>query len=325
LSGTSGMPTLQRMEDTRAPIVPGLTLRNAGESLETVATKSGEFSLLASPPGLEVQAGRLEPGKRLTLIPFEEGAVEGTEIYYVLSGTLEATLPTGPHIVGAGALLVARELKAPTILHAVTEVRFLYVSSQPTFDQLSGKLKELMRLATEVEMKDGYTAQHCLRLQQLSYATGRELSLPSHRLRNLSYGAYLHDVGKAKVPTTLLRKAGPLTPEEWIVMKRHATFGREMLEQTFMKPAGVIVEQHHERSDGSGYPYGLRGGEILVESSVVAVADTYDAITTDRPYRKGAAPDEALSEIARFEGIHYPEIVVEAFFEAVRRLGTKAG
>lgn len=320
LSAAGNVPTLQLMEDPRPPIVPGLTLRRAGENLEMVATKSGEFSLLASAPGMEVLEGRLSEGKRLTLVPFEPGTEAGTEAYYIISGTLEAALPGGRLTVGAGSLLVARDLKEPTIFQSMSEVRFLYVSSEPTFHQLSHKLRDLMRLAVEVEMRDGYTAQHCLRIQQLSFATGQELGLSHHRLHALEYGAYLHDLGKARVPTELLQKPGALTPEEWVIMKKHPTYGREMLERTFLQDAGVIVEQHHERSDGSGYPLGLSSDAILVESSIVAVADTYDAITTDRAYRKGATPEQAFAEITKFRGKHYPDAVVDAFFAAVRRL-----
>ena len=318
--GTASGGEVGRAEELPSPSVPGVTLRRAGESLETVSTKSGEFSLLASPPGLEVQHGRLGEGKRLTLVPFDPGSEIGTEFYYILSGEMSADLPTGTLVANAGDVIVVHQLEAPTIFLARSEVRFLYATNLPSFHQISGRLRELMRLATEVERKDGYTAQHCLRLQQLSYATGKELGLAHHRLRNLSYGAYLHDVGKARLPVELLLKPGALTAEEWTEMKKHPTYGRQMLDETFMKPAGAIVEQHHERRDGSGYPLGLRGDEILVESSIVAVADTYDAMTTDRPYRKGASPETAMQELAKFAGRHYPAEVVDAFAVISERL-----
>ena len=97
--------------------------------------------------------------------------------------------------------------------------------------------------------------------------------------------------------------------------------GREILDTTFLKEAGVVVEQHHERMDGSGYPFGLSGKNILTEAYIVAVADTFDAMTTDRPYRK-ALPDEvAFEEIRKHAGVHYPKEVVDAFFTAVEVLG----
>ena len=188
------------------------------------------------------------------------------------------------------------------------------------FHHISHELNELRRLAVDIEIADGYTADHCERLQRLSYATGRELGLSQTELYGLDFGAYLHDVGKVKVPTSILQKPGKLDAEEWLVIKQHPTFGREMLSSTFMREASTIVEQHHERLDGSGYPYGLAGGEILVQAAIVAVADTYDAITTDRPYRRASPPADALAEIERLAGIQHPREVVRAFRSAVTRL-----
>ncbi len=158
-----------------------------------------------------------------------------------------------------------------------------------------------------------------MRIQRLSYATGQELGLEPHRLYLLNYGAYLHDLGKVRIPLEILQKPAALTPDEWRVMKRHPTFGRELLEPTFMKDVGPIVEQHHERFDGSGYPHGLAGEEVLLEAAIVAVADTYDAMTTDRVYRKALPPEVAFAEIDKYAGVHYPREVVAAFFTALKQ------
>ena len=307
-------------EDQLPTSIPGLTVRLAGESLETVTTKSGDFRLLAAASNLEMISIRLSPGKRIFLVPFDDGVKGAVEMYFIVSGFLEAVLPSGPLRVGAGATLVSRDLAGPVNFQATSDVELLYVTTQPTFHQVSHELKELMDLAMEVEMKDGYTAQHCLRLQQLSYATGQEMGMSHHDLHYLEYGSYLHDVGKARVPVQILQKPGPLTAEEWAVMRMHPTYGREMLDATFMREAGRIVEQHHERLDGSGYPGGLSGSAVAVEASIVAVADTYDAITTDRPYRKGAPREVAFAEIEKGSGKHFPPAVVRAFFRAVTKI-----
>ena len=173
-------------------------------------------------------------------------------------------------------------------------------------------------------MKDGYTADHCRRLQRLGCATGQQLGLSQAELYRLDFGSLLHDVGKVKVPVEILQKSGKLTPEEWTIIKQHPTMGCEVLNATFLKEAGIVVEQHHERMDGSGYPYGLSGKDILTESYVVAVADTYDAMTTDRPYRKALSDEVAFEEIRKYGGVHYPREVVDAFFAAVDVLGEKA-
>ncbi len=173
-------------------------------------------------------------------------------------------------------------------------------------------------------MKDGYTADHCRRLQRLSYATGQQLGLSQTELYRLDFGSLLHDIGKIEVPVEILQKPGKLTPGEWERVKQHPSLGREMLATTHVKEAGIVVEQHHERLDGSGYPYGLSGKDILTEAYIVAVADTFDAMTTDRPYRKALSDEVAFEEIRKYAGVHYPREVVDAFFEAVDVLGEKA-
>ena len=218
---------------------------------------------------------------------------------------------------------MTEKLSSPVILSALTNVSFLYITTQPFFHYISQFQKELMRLAVEVEQKDGYTSEHCLRLQKLSYATGQELFLEPYRLHRLNYGAYLHDLGKVRVPIEILQKPGKLTSEEWDVIKKHPTYGREMLNGTPLNEIGCVVEQHHERLDGSGYPLALSKEAILVESYIVAVADTYDAMTTDRSYRKALVPEVAFAELEKYAGIHYPLEVVKAFFSAVKQVEFK--
>ena len=279
--------------------------------MERVASKAVDVRLLAAGQGTEVLEGVLGQGERMTLV----STGRAVETYYILEGTL----CHGSSQLGAGDYIVTSGLREATTLSALSEVRFLYVTTQPIFHTLSQELSQLMRLAVDVEVRDGYTAEHCERLQTLAYATGQELGLSSERLHLLDYGAYLHDIGKIKVPMEILQKPSSLSADEWRVIKQHPTFGRELLETTYLSGAGTIVEQHHERLDGSGYPYGLAGDDILVESSIVAVADTYDAMTTDRPYRKALRPEQAFRELESYAGRHYPKEVVAAFISALSR------
>lgn len=294
----------------------GLTIRRRGEYVETVCTKAADVRLLTTHSQVEVVEVSLKKGMRLTLTP----AGGALETYYVLSGRLSCALPSGPRLLKEGDYVITQALEEPAILSALVDVRLLYVTSQPQFHEISQHLSQLRELAVEVEIKDGYTADHCDRLQALSYATGQELGLSTSRLGLLDYGAYLHDVGKLSVPLAILQKPSALSPEEWGVVKQHPISGRELLDKTFMKEAGVIVEQHHERLDGSGYPYGLSGDELLIEAAIVAVADTYDAMTTDRPYRRAASQAEAFEEIRKYAGTHYPKDVIKAFFSAIKKL-----
>lgn len=296
----------------------GLSLLT-GEPSERVTTRSGRLDLLVSAGEFEMIEGFLDVGQRMTLVPPDAPGARVTEVYFVQEGVL--ALVGRPEVrVGPGDRLIADGLAEPAIFEAIGAVRFLVITSVPFFHQISDTMHQLLDLAREIEIKDGYTADHCLRLQRLSFATGRELGLAPQRLHLLDYGAYLHDLGKVKVPLEILQKPGKLDEREWVVMKRHPVFGREMLATTALAAAGSIVEQHHERGDGSGYPYGLTESEILVEAQIVAVVDTYDAMTTDRPYRKALGPDEAFAELERFAGIHHSREVHRAFLSAVRQV-----
>lgn len=300
------------------PKTEGLEIRGPGDTLETVKTKSTVLNLLAT-GAVEVVEGVLSAGGRLTLIPSapEEDALE---CYYVLSGRLAQLDWAEGDSLSAGDCIVTKSLTEEVFFTAVEEVRFLYFTSKPFFKDISKKLQDLMNLAVEVEVRDGYTAEHCLRLQRLSFATGKAAGLAAHSLHLLDYGSYLHDVGKAKVPVEILQKPSALTSDEWEIIKQHPRHGRMLLEPTFIRDAGPIVEQHHERMDGSGYPYGLAGDEILAESYIVAIVDTYDAMTTDRAYRKALPTEVALAELMRYSGVHYPRELVEAFFSVAGRL-----
>lgn len=312
---------MKRKPTATSDILPtGLQLCMRGEALEVVRTKAVVLKLLLTGE-VEVVEGTLSAGERITLLPSSTSDSDAVESYFILSGRLShSTRDSAVTTLAAGDYIVTRGLREEAIFSALEEVTFLYFTSKPFFHEISAGLQELMRLAVEVELKDGYTAGHCLRLQRLSFTVGQEIGLSPHQLRLLDHGAYLHDVGKIKIPLKILQKPSALTPQEWEVIKQHPTFGRSLLEPTFVRESGSIVEQHHERLDGSGYPFGLAGEEILTESYIVAIADTYDAMTTDRSYRKALPADEARAELCRYGGIHYPAELVKAFLSSLSRV-----
>ena len=264
---------------------------------------------MTQPGGVELHELFLRRGETLVIAP-REGVQES---YYVLKGVLASA----DMRLALGDCLVSRTPDRSLSLRVEETARLLYVSSVPTFWSVSQTLRELMNLAVSIEKKDGYTAEHCGRLQRLALAVGKQLGLPQERLYLLDVAAFLHDVGKVQVPIEILQKPFPLTPSEWQLIKRHPIFGREMLEDTLIAEAGPIVEQHHERRDGSGYPYGLRGDEILLEAHIVAITDAFDAMTTDRPYRRALPRAAAVEKLKTLAGKYYPEEVVAAFLEVI--------
>jgi putative nucleotidyltransferase with HDIG domain len=170
-------------------------------------------------------------------------------------------------------------------------------------------------VVTAADARDHETTGHSFRVALYAMTLARALGLPAEQLKAIEWGALLHDVGKMAVPDGVLRKPGPLTDNEWHIMKQHPTWGFDMLaEVSFLQPAAIdIVYSHHERWDGHGYPRGLGGDQIPLAARVFAVVDTYDAITSDRPYRRARGHAAAVAEMRRVSGQQLDPAMVEAF------------
>lgn len=292
------------------------------DAIDKVFLQNMELTLLASGDGTEVIHHKLYQGSRFALVPSEEWTA--LEHFTVLSGKLVFNNESGEtHVLQAGDSVNACPVKEHSIFIAETEVEFLYVTSQPQFHFYSDTLKNMMDLAVQVEKKDGYTAGHCNRIKELSMLVGTELGLSSDELYILNLAAFFHDIGKVNVPDEILNKPGKLTDDEFEIMKKHTTWGRETLAGTSfidLIKAGEIVEQHHERYDGFGYPNELKRDEISIEAAIISVVDAFDAMTTDRVYRKGVDVDTALDELDSNKGTMFHPVVVDTLFKIKEKL-----
>jgi putative nucleotidyltransferase with HDIG domain len=178
-------------------------------------------------------------------------------------------------------------------------------------------------LAAALDARDPYTAGHSERVSRYAVAIGEELRLDQESIETLRLGALLHDIGKIGVPDEVLRKPDILSPAEFESIKAHPTAGARILRSIpFLAPHIPIVELHHERPDGMGYPYGLRGDDIPLFARIVHVADAFDAMTTARAYRSGRLPVEAISELRREAGTDFDGPSVDALVAALPRLVT---
>ncbi len=172
-------------------------------------------------------------------------------------------------------------------------------------------------LAKAIEMRDTYTGGHTHRVLDYSLAIGRELELSEKELEYLKYSALLHDIGKIGVEDSILHKKGPLDTQEEETMSEHARIGAEIVEEIdALEKIRPGIVHHHERFDGNGYPAELSGNKIPLQARIIAVADTFDAMTTSRPYREGLTKKIALKEIKKESGTQFCPAVVEAFLQA---------
>jgi putative nucleotidyltransferase with HDIG domain len=259
-----------------------------------------------------------------------------------------ATIAFGGFVLAAiGSLWLARMLTQP-INHVSSEIATMTAArdfgrtlaltgTSRELDALTSAFNDLMRglgsaeaetrsaylgairaLAAALDARDPYTAGHSERVSTLSVMMGRTMNLASNDLEILRLGALLHDIGKIGVSDEILRKTGPLTPEEFEQIKRHPALGARILRQVpFLAPHLPIVELHHERPDGRGYPFGLRGDQIPLAARIVHVADAFDAMTSARAYRAARPASQAFAELERFSETQFDPASVEALLAAM--------
>jgi len=201
------------------------------------------------------------------------------------------------------------------------------------FSELKHKNKELVKkteqvkqsyielidaLAEAMEMRDSYTHGHCRRVSKLSVRIGKRMGLGQRELSNLKKASILHDIGKIGIPEEILNKEGELTPYEYEVMKQHPALGAKIL-SGIPQAAGIIegVLHHHERMDGRGYPDGLMGEDIGLQARIIAVCDTWDALTTKRAYREAMSYDEALIIMESGRGTQFDPTILDYFLEII--------
>ena len=210
------------------------------------------------------------------------------------------------------------------------ETRFLHIElanqnqileqkvAERTKELAASQIEILDRLARAAEYRDDDTGQHTYRVGHVAALIAQKLNVPTSRVELIRRAAPLHDVGKIGVPDNILLKPGRLTPEEFDIIKPHTTIGAALLSgghSEMVKIAETIALTHHERWDGTGYPAGLKGEEIPLEGRIVAIADVFDALSHDRPYKKAWPLEECVAEIERNSGRQFDSQVVTAFLE----------
>jgi putative two-component system response regulator len=252
--------------------------------------------------GLEVcRRLKADPATRLTPIVLVTGQTDLSDrIRGIEAGADEfLSKPVHPH-----------ELRAR--VRSLSRVKHL-------IDALDSAEAAFMTLALTIEARDPYTKGHCERLAAHAVRLGRTIGLPQDDLEALHRGGYLHDVGKIGIPDSILLKQGPLTPDEFELMKRHPEIGDSLCAPLqSLRRVRPIVRCHHERLDGSGYPAGLKGDEVPLLAQIVGIVDVFDALTSHRPYRAALSREEAGRHLlVDAERGRFARIYVEAFLDTL--------
>ncbi len=287
--------------------------------LETVTNDSNSLSLLGRGGGMEIMKQTVQKDKLMMLFPSDEADVQ--EFFYILNGEMELKLNGEVTMLGPDDLISVKNLEEVLQITAKSDVTFLSISNAMVFHSLSEDIKELRKIGEIVERKDKYTYRHSSRVSKFAVKTASKMKLDRQRVDDLFIASILHDIGKINIPEEVLNKPGKLTNEEFDMIKKHPGDGADMLRKTAYKKLADIVEQHHERINGRGYPFGLKADEILLEAKIIGVCDTFDAMTEDRSYRKAYTSEYAMEEIRNLSGIQYDPEVVEAFEKVLQQEG----
>lgn len=273
LKGLELVPKLERLSPNTVPIFTS-EIESAGNTVK--AYRAGAFDVVQMPMSLQ----KLETAVQRAFVQFEMRSLRDRYRNQLESEVALRTFELEQHL---------------------DEIERSYRMT------LSAVIKALEKRELETE-------GHSERMITFSLRLGYELGLEKDTLRDLEFGTMLHDIGKINISDEILKKPERLDMAEWESMKRHPKLGHEILDGIpFLDGASRIVAEHHECWDGSGYPFGLRGEEIAIGARILAVVDAFDAMISDRAYRKARSYDEALSEIEKFAGTQFDPMVVEAF------------
>jgi putative nucleotidyltransferase with HDIG domain len=206
------------------------------------------------------------------------------------------------------------------LLYILSSFFSLSLENAYLFEDLKKSYFDTIRaVANSVEARDAYTRGHSTRVAEISKIIAAEMGWGRRDLEMIDWGGVLHDLGKVGISDSILNKPGKLTDEEFAIMKSHPSIGAQIIGGiAFLEPLMPYIAQHHERYDGRGYPAGFKGEEIAIQGRLLAIADTYDAMTSDRPYRKGLAAHIAYDEILKCTGSQFDPVLVRAFEKAFK-------
>ncbi|NLT05786.1 MAG: diguanylate cyclase [Solirubrobacterales bacterium] len=297
----------------------GETLRAGKRSWDVAARIGGEEFALIAPDtdehGAYVLAERLRLEVEGVLEP--AGAGQLTVSFGIVSFPVHGQTPQALLKAADQALYAAKRLGRNRTVISSAEVPGILARPPRAAEDGHVELASLLDLAEALDVRDSGSATHCQRVGRYAELIARELQLAPEQVERVRIAGILHDVGRVGLPDAVVAKPGPLSEQEWGLVRTHPEIGARMLETTEFGDIGEWILAHHERPDGTGYPAGRGGGDVPLEAAILAVADAYEAMTAERPYRAPLAPRAAVEELRRNAGTQFDERVVAALLRVV--------
>ncbi len=273
----------------------GVTVKRVGIDY-SLATDETMLSLLGENQGLEIMFHTIKAYDFVMLTPSEDKSLK--EYAFIIDGELNLEQGNETLHLKKNDFFSFANLRNTVIMKCDVPVKLLYITSKPTFKHVKIFVSNLDELINKVDEKDKYTKMHCQHVMDYSIAISKQMRCGVDTIERLAISALFHDVGKCDIPDDVLQKPGLLTAEERKHIFKHPISSKQLVEPNFGVHISKIVQAHHERLDGSGYPMGLSGDDIPLEAQIIAVADSFDAMTTKRPYIKNPKTfEEAADEL----------------------------
>lgn len=264
---------------------------------------------------IEVGKYHLASGSVLYIDPTHEPTFIKT--FVVLSGRI-IDLETKREWFPGDVILIEHLDDFISILATEESLLLVHAQQSTTIERYEASTSEMIALLTELQNKDNYTKEHSDRVFKLSKRLALSLGYHSRALYTLNKAARFHDIGKVYIPDAILNKPSKLDSEEYKAIQAHVSLGKELILKTYNEDVYAVISQHHERWDGSGYPLGLKGKSISEAARILAICDSFDAMTTDRVYGKGKTVSQALDELIALAGIWYDPDLVEVSVKLLR-------
>lgn len=278
-------------------LLKNLFVSHAGDSLVTVVQNHNRYKLLADFDQTNVILHEIKAGSSVWLTP-DPKFPRYMEYYTLLEGELILHCgEEGDTRLSAGDSFYTTGLECDVSIFPQTDLKLLCFSSKPLFNDFMAFVNDLNDLNGQIDRKDHYTFNHSRRVARFALELANRMHIPSDTKHHLLLAALYHDVGKCYMPQELLNKPSQLTPEEYETVRHHPIDSYNLLKKRFPIEVAEIARSHHERLDGSGYPNHLTGDKMPPEVRIISVADTFDAMTSDRPYKKGKPTRQAMDEL----------------------------
>ncbi len=286
------------------------------QSIKETVNKAGTFKTLIQDEDFEIFESHVHSGRSIICQPYE--CVDALNVAFVVSGRLYHT-NTGKYIL-PGERFTFKNLTETHHMSVIEDTVLFMIRRKGLVEEQMVMIESVSNLLHKIQQKDQYTEDHCNRTGNLAVEIAVHMQLPEETIENVLYTGKFHDVGKIDISAHILNKQGRLTVDEFDNIKKHPQSGhnivmKEMDNEHYAK----IVLEHHEKLDGSGYPKGLKGDDICIEAKVILVADSFDAMTSDRPYHEARSAEEAIEELRSYAGIWYESDIVEALAETIQR------